>query len=139
MHSVCLSTHLSAQCAHSNSCKYFKNVSMLLISDIEWTVLKMVCMGLGGHLQRHTKVLIHYGLWGKIFQNSLQHIYVTLNIVKLTHVIKIYKNMFVCIRVWQYVCICMNVLAFKRVGAQKIQTEQLFFFFALKNTTECLE
>ena len=40
---------------------------MLFLSDIAWTVQKMVCIGLNVRLQRHKSFLIHYGLWGGEF------------------------------------------------------------------------
>ena len=61
MNSVCLSVCLSVRRSVRaltlvNILRMFWNLEMLLISDIEWSVLKILCMGLKVHLQRHTKV-----------------------------------------------------------------------------------
>ena len=43
------------------------NLYMLFIVDIEWTMVKMVCMGLRVRLQRHTKVFRYIKAYGGKF------------------------------------------------------------------------
>ena len=66
MHSVCLSVCPSVSTLTPvNNLQMSWNWSVLFTSNIAWTRLKMVCIRLLVHLQRHTKVFpIHYDLWG---------------------------------------------------------------------------
>ena len=81
------------------------NLYMLFISDIEWTVVKMVCMGLRVRLQIYTNVFRYIKAYGgKDFWNVFQHI--ALDVMKLTCVIQIYKNMFLMKNGLN----CMNIL-----------------------------
>ena len=57
MHSICLSVHPFVHALTViNILQMSLNLYMLFISDIEKTVLKMICMGLSVCLQRQTKV-----------------------------------------------------------------------------------
>ena len=53
------------------------NSCLLLISDIAWNKLKMVCMGLTARLQRHTKVSGTIRLIGGILKSILTYLYYT--------------------------------------------------------------
>ena len=65
MHSICLSVHtLILENILKMSSKH-----ILFISDIAWTVLKIVYVGLMVRLQRHTKVFKYNMAYGtKIFK-----------------------------------------------------------------------
>ena len=51
--SVCPSVHILSVV---NILQMSLNLYMLFISDVEWTILKIICMGLWVRLQTHTKV-----------------------------------------------------------------------------------
>ena len=53
------------------------------------------------HVQGDTKKNpIHYGVWTEIFKSVFQHIYVALNVIKLTYAIKVYKSKFYIKILW---------------------------------------
>ena len=57
MHSICLSVRPFVRALTVvNILQMSLNLYMLFILDIEWRVLKMICMGLSVRLQRHIKV-----------------------------------------------------------------------------------
>ena len=47
------------------------------MSDIAWTVLKMVCMGFTVRLQRHTKVFWYVTVYGGKMLHILEYLYST--------------------------------------------------------------
>ena len=68
--SICLSVRLSDHALiHVNILQISWNWYMLFISNITWTVLKMICIRLMVCLQRHTKVFRYItAYWGKMFK-----------------------------------------------------------------------
>ena len=68
------------------------NLYILFISDIAWTILKMVCMRVMIHLQRHTKVFQYIMAYEeKIFKEYFNMFILQVNFIKLTYVIHTYK------------------------------------------------
>ena len=59
---VCLSVRPSVHAV--NILQMFLIFYMFFISDIEWTVLKMICMALSVRLERHTKVFRYISAYG---------------------------------------------------------------------------
>ena len=66
LHSVCLSVHPFLHALILlNMLQMYWNLFMLFISDIEWSVLKMLCIRLKIRLQRQTKVFWYITAYGR--------------------------------------------------------------------------
>ena len=50
---------------------------MLFISNVAWTILKMVCIRIIVHVERQIRHPIHFGLWEKFLKRILTYLYCT--------------------------------------------------------------
>ena len=72
------------------------NLYMLFIFDIEWIILKMICIGLSVLLQRYTKVFRRISAyWGgvKFVKLIVTHLYCT-NYNEIKYFFQLYKSIF---------------------------------------------
>ena len=92
MHSVCLSVHALTVV---NILPMPLNLYMLFISDIEWTVLKILCM-VSVRLQRDTKIfryILTYLGKVKFLKFIVAYLYCT-KYNEIKYFIQLYKSMF---------------------------------------------
>ena len=66
----------------------------LMQVSMECFVLKMVHIGLMVRIQRHSEKFQWVSQWAKIFKKAFHHVYIVLNKMKLSCVIKMHKRIF---------------------------------------------
>ena len=92
---VCLSVRPSQHAlAFENVLQMSLHLYIILISDVEWSVLKMIYMGLRVCLQTHTQVFRYSSAYGEGSFFIATYLYCTEYCMKLTYFIELYKSLF---------------------------------------------